>query len=1035
MADKNRLYTATLEFLVQKQDAQNNIETIIKSIQALETDAKKAGPAAAKSFDEFVAAVISAQDKIKDAISKNDVGALAGIVEKELEASVQALANSGQAGTAVFKAQATELQSLVQQVQNVTKSYKELTNAEEEVKQALLPPPAVTAPAPPPAPDFEGAKGFRAATTLGRTFGEINRVAGLDRHSGFAELGALSRIVGDFTRLGPQLERLGQYFQKMSGIIGTLSNGAGGAIANFTGLGVGLSAVIAVVAPLAIAAGIAAIALVSLNNTLSDVSKTLNQADAQTTEYYKLVEKGTQDSIIAQRKAAVEHQQALEDEIKTRRSALASGLGEQGKKLSEQDLLTVLNTPIEKIAAQYSPQVTKMREELDKLNEEYIKTTGQIEASTLALNNENVVRRTLIEMVNKEADAELQAKLKQIDLAQQYHKLIEEGTAKQVRAQHEQNLLNEEKLEAELTASRKKIAVDPTNQPLAEAHLKLLGQLQDLKEADAQLIGVVGPLVSLREFEKKAIEELNKALEKRAAQIEKQIGDEINLANFIRNASEDSVKDRLEQNKLEKETIEKHLDELKLLAKVDPKLQAQVDKYQDRLVELGKEYDYLSTEGIKLGREHDIAAAALKEYNRALQELPNNLSRAADLQHHINETIEKNEEETAKIREDRRIKEARAEEDYQRKTGEEKKDFSLKLSRADQDYSASRAEKVRKFYTGLNETQAKIEQNYQKDRANLLRDQQEEWLKHLDKLADLQRQRDEDLLDSAAHLNAEGVYQARRNYADKLNDENKQATQSREKAKAALEQKHDDEVKAAADDRELKVRQFEADLQFEDQKRTIARAREIQDFNEKQAREKALHLQEIKRQNEDYVRQDAERKVAFERSLADLRRQLNEVNNKIRHDVDIITGGIASVWLNNMSKMAKALSGLTVEVDKFARSADTGRARSSADPVSGYTRYMTPQPRMRRFASGGRPNVGEVGWVGENGPEPILFDTPVRVVSNTASMSYGGGLNIQNFSPNIVLGDIGSRSDPQVKEMIRSTIISTLRDAATKMKG
>ena len=53
---------------------------------------------------------------------------------------------------------------------------------------------------------------------------------------------------------------------------------------------------------------------------------------------------------------------------------------------------------------------------------------------------------------------------------------------------------------------------------------------------------------------------------------------------------------------------------------------------------------------------------------------------------------------------------------------------------------------------------------------------------------------------------------------------------------------------------------------------------------------------------------------------------------------------------------------------------------------------------MKFFADGGRPMVGEVSLVGENGPELFVPDSPGRIVSNEQSQAAMATYSLSNES-------------------------------------
>lgn len=238
-------------------------------------------------------------------------------------------------------------------------------------------------------------------------------------------------------------------------------------------------------------------------------------------------------------------------------------------------------------------------------------------------------------------------------------------------------------------------------------------------------------------------------------------------------------------------------------------------------------------------------AGPVRDWAKAVQRIEREAGEARlqatqDYEKQRSETIAQYELSALRDAEDFARQRARQEANYQRQIAQVQEDAAKREATWQRDLS----EKLAELRSDSNERLVELDENYAKDRERRERD-------HRDRL-----------LNAAARLDAIGVAEEQRRYADQTNDAEENYQEQRGKIQEALDERIADELKAHQ--RRLEDQRTADAERLADMKRAFEEQRAEEDFD------RAIRLQ---RQAEDHASQLAQMDVAQAERLAQIDRQ------------------------------------------------------------------------------------------------------------------------------------------------------------------
>ena len=416
--------------------------------------------------------------------------------------------------------------------------------------------------------------------------------------------------------------------------------------------------------------------------------------------------------------------------------------------------------------------------------------------------------------------------------------------------------------------------------------------------------------------------------------------------------------------------------------------------------------------------------------------------------------------------------------DYQKRLRDAQASFLDDMAKAERDYQRDRLKRIEDFNKQAQQKHADFIRDQLKDRAKFeeeyndlisgrtgrVRDLlerveierkyaeeefQEEMLENTQKFyRDLERMREKHeitVLEAAARLDARAVYEENRRYQQEIKD----AWDNHRERQAERE-------KQFADEWEVESKAFQRRLAIA-REYDLRRAKEMREaFEERQREERAQHRESMRRMQQEFNDELRERdrehrerinemRQQHANRMVELRRQMAEaINEELKHNNSVLAihqRGLESVraqlenwWKNNAHLFIPPKIQVFDGGTKSYKGGDGGDGGSKASGSLG------------RFALGGL--VKRTGQYllhsGErvlNPDETKAFDLLFRqgglikafrqAVSGPALAASGAIGNQQfNFNGNIVLGDIGNRSDAEVARLVRNALIDAFNEIA-----
>lgn len=259
---------------------------------------------------------------------------------------------------------------------------------------------------------------------------------------------------------------------------------------------------------------------------------------------------------------------------------------------------------------------------------------------------------------------------------------------------------------------------------------------------------------------------------------------------------------------------------------------------------ISRNYQFLTDEEKKLAdqrvialdAERDVIAAGMPQilwrdfvtnFQQGFQQL---MEMAANFGLQITRINEDRQIAAAQQFEDYGIRGSREADDFARRRGQQIEDFNRELARFDEDYREQQQEAQEDFH----EDQLEREQDYQ------------------DRLAKIIADARVTILESAARLDARGVYEAQRRRNQQLAETTKEYEEEKRQREENFREELEDQREQYERQRAERIKDFQRSLAREDQERAIRSQRELDDYNRQIQRQAAAYALQDARRQEDY---------------------------------------------------------------------------------------------------------------------------------------------------------------------------------------
>lgn len=394
-----------------------------------------------------------------------------------------------------------------------------------------------------------------------------------------------------------------------------------------------------------------------------------------------------------------------------------------------------------------------------------------------------------------------------------------------------------------------------------------------------------------------------------------------------------------------------------------------------------------------------------------------------ELQKESAELTEDFKRQSQEIAEARSIADARQEFDTALSDARRRRDTNIQIARQDADFYSNRARQFADFNAGLRD----LEVEGQRRQIELVASNRREEVRRLEdhgrRLAQIEAETRVNVLNAAARLDARSVFDALQSGAQAINQETSN---------------FDIESQRREEDFQLQLTQLQTNLQRQANERTRAfqqqQADQLAQFNQmrqRQLEDNARQLadeqqdREIRfaRLQEDRAREDQLRGAALQRRLTELRSTIlaeAKLGQALQTTISQTLAGARSQWTNFVQSIANSIP----------------RAQTYNPPGTSYGTFGGFQP----FAAGGRPPLNQPVVLNDRGLESAFMRNQLTVFTDPATIFpadetrrlLAGGAGAGHIGPisigDIVLGDIGNRSDSDVIGLVRDGINQALME-------
>jgi hypothetical protein len=438
----------------------------------------------------------------------------------------------------------------------------------------------------------------------------------------------------------------------------------------------------------------------------------------------------------------------------------------------------------------------------------------------------------------------------------------------------------------------------------------------------------------------------------------------------------------------------------------DEQLAETFEKVEEETKKLQKDLDALANTLPSVVSRTEITDD-LERGNELEDSLVDSREREFELIEKAGEAMNSFADELDRVAEDRKISAGREQQDFTIKRARDQAEFTRRQAESDTAYYKDRGKKVAAF----NREMAETDNEAQKARIKAIQESNDAQIKAAEDFARTVRGFTEQINDAGANLDAIGVRNAQRGLKDATDQYN-----SEKRGRDADAKKRIDEIaENAKAQKDARMAAFAEELADADAEHAIEQQKDREEFLRRQQIEDQDRALRLQRQQEDYARQDAARRAAFDKQVMNLRTQLLEPEERAKN----------ASYANQRAALNNFLNGAVDDINnaksRVSNTTTTDASRSSAMTTATVPRISTQSSFSRGFKDGGRPPMGVPVMVGERGPEPVIFDSPGQVYKS--GTQFGSGVNIGDIYLN------GGLAPDQYKAMVKQGIAEAFSEA------
>ncbi len=530
----------------------------------------------------------------------------------------------------------------------------------------------------------------------GKKFAGLLGEAGRELNQAFNGIDDVGDIAEQFGRMGKNLKNLGGNLLETGGMLGNVARAGGAAAATLPGATSGviaLGAAAAVLAPLALAVGGIVAALKFFDSTTADTSTALLSLVNTQREYYDLISKDTTEDAkktIEQKQKDLETLQAQYAEIQGVRD---DAFRTAQKTLFGGDIAARIGTSLLEGRDEGYQELGKRAEQLKKEigDAEFSlgRMKGAVASNKLAANDAAKAISDQAKEIEKSSNLDVQMeKMKLSASSEQIQERLKELSIEKSAAQ--QRLSDLSKL-------------DQSNQDVKDQTKDLTKQLGDLTKEEGMLTGEVKDAVDQREAEAKGLEKLKSliktVIDSRLKSIDDEADAAIETGKQIRNASSDSLKDRLLDIAEEKAAREAELPALQMAASVSEEGRQKLSEYYAAINKLSNEEYRLKNIILPLVDTREAEQKAIEQTKQAMRDRIDGLNKEVDIEVQTANQIREGSSENLKARQ--------AEIEIE-KSGLEKRLAIMEILAGDDEEAQKKVDEAKQKLKDLNDEQGRI---------------------------------------------------------------------------------------------------------------------------------------------------------------------------------------------------------------------------------------------------------------------------------------------------------------------------------------
>lgn len=550
-------------------------------------------------------------------------------------------------------------------------------------------------------------------------------------------------------------------------------------------------------------------------------------------------------------------------------------------------------------------------------------------------------------------------------------------------------------------AARFKFALAGLNEDFRTA----TGRTQELKKEsatlDAQMQGLNAAITSGVLAANDAAEAEKKLSEARVKGFQDQLARQKQFTDSITQEEKDAKVSALQAEiDFNKKWLEKNAERIA----GSEELAATFDKVEEETKKLTRDLEALKN-AMPASVDRDLAADDFDRGNELQGELIDLRKQETEWILKAGQAMNEFGEAAERIADERALSKFREQQDFDIKRARDSAGFARKQAADDAKYYKDRAKSIASFQA----EQQKSDNEASKARIKAIADANDAQIKAAEDFAKTVRGFTEQINEAGANLDAIGVRNAQRGLKDATDEYNRE-----KKGRDADAKKRLDEIAENAQaERDQRAADFAEQLADADEQHREQRESDMAEFRERQRIEDEDRRLRLQRQQEDYARQDAERRNAFDRQIRNLRNQLLEPEETAKE----------GSYLRQRAALNNFLNGAVADINAAKAKVSTSAPPGPVTTISRASPASSPSSFSRSFASGGSPPLNKAVMVGELGPEPVIFKDPAQIFR--AGTNVGGAQ--YNFNGNISVG--GNPAPAEFYQMARTAFEGILDEA------